>query len=63
MAELKRKTITGEDGHYSFRNMPSGVFTIWVNQQQYCEVSLGAGPQLLRQDVKLSPTALAVARR
>jgi hypothetical protein len=63
MAELKRRTTTDHNGRYSFRNMPSGVFTIWVNEQQYCQVSLGAGPQLLRQDIKLSPTALAIARR
>jgi hypothetical protein len=63
MAELKRRTTTDPKGHYSFRNVPSGTFTILVNEQQYGQVSLGAGPQLLRQDIKLSPAALTVAQR
>jgi hypothetical protein len=62
LAELKRRTTTDSKGHYSFRNMTPGVFTIRVNGQQYGEVSFGLGPQLLHQDIKLNPAALAAAR-
>ncbi len=63
ITELNRTTTTDADGHYLFRNMPSGVFTIRVNEQQYGYVSIGAGPQVLREDIKLSPDALASAQR
>jgi hypothetical protein len=63
IAELNRRTTTDSDGHYLFRNMPSGVFTIRVNEQQYGQVSISAGPQVVRQDIKLSPEALASAQR
>jgi len=43
--------------------MPSGVFHIRVNEQQYDQVSIGAGPQVVRQDIKLNPDALASAER
>ncbi len=63
IAELKRQTITDASGRYSFRNMPFGTFTILVNGQQYGQVQLSAAPQLLRWDIKLSPSALALAQR
>jgi hypothetical protein len=63
LAELGRETITDSNGRYSFRNMPSGGFTILVNGEKYGEVQLSAAPQLLRQDIKLIPSALSVARR
>ncbi|HXB20182.1 MAG TPA: carboxypeptidase regulatory-like domain-containing protein [Candidatus Solibacter sp.] len=63
MAELKRKTTTDRDGRYSFRNVPSGTFTIRVNEQQYAQISLGAGPQLLRHNIKLGTGARAMAGR
>jgi hypothetical protein len=43
--------------------MPPGVFHIRINEQQYGQVSIGAGPQVVRQDIKLNPDALASAER
>jgi len=63
IAELNLTTTTDGDGRYSFRNMPSGVFRIRVNEQQCGQVSVGVGPQVVRQDIKLSPDALASAQR
>jgi hypothetical protein len=63
IAELNLITTTDGDGRYSFRNMPSGVFHMRVNEQQYGQISIGAGPQVVRQDIKLSPDALASAQR
>jgi len=63
LAELARVAITDSNGRYSFRNMPSGGFTIFVNGERYGEVQLSPAPQLLRQDIKLTPGALSVARR
>jgi hypothetical protein len=63
IAELNRRTTTDSDGRYLFRNLPSGDFTIRINEQQYCHVSISAGPQVVRQDIKLSPDALASAQR
>ncbi len=61
--ELDRRTTTDSEGRYLFRNMPPGVFTIRINEQQYGQVSIGAGPQVVRQDIKLNPDALASAER
>jgi len=63
IAELKRQTITDGSGRYSFRNMPSGIFTILVNGQQYGQVQLSAAPQLLRHDIKLTSSTSALAKR
>jgi hypothetical protein len=63
LAELARVAITDSNGRYSFRNMPSGGFTILVNGERYGEVQLSLAPQLLRQDIKLTPSALRIARR
>jgi hypothetical protein len=63
IAELKRQTITDGSGRYSFRNMPSGIFTILVNGRQSGQVQLSAAPQLLHHDIKLSSSALALANR
>jgi hypothetical protein len=63
IAELARHTATDSNGRYSFRNVPSGTFTILVNGQYYGQVLLSAAPQLLRHDIRLSPNALAAARR
>jgi hypothetical protein len=63
VAELKRRTMTDRDGRYSFRNMPSGVFTVRVSEHQSDQISLGDEPQLLRQDIKLNPESLALVRR
>jgi hypothetical protein len=61
--ELHRKTITAKDGRYSFRNMPAGIWTILVDGKQYGELELNARPQLLRQDIQLIGTSLAVTPR
>jgi len=63
ISELDRRTTTDSEGRYLFRNMPPGVFTIRINEQQYGQVSIGAGPQVVRQDIKLNPDALASAER
>jgi len=61
IAELNLRTISDANGRYAFRNIPFGIFTMRVNQQQYCKVAIGVGPQLLHQDIKLAPSAVAVA--
>jgi hypothetical protein len=61
--ELDRQTITGADGRYLFRDMPSGSFTITVNGDEYGHVQLGAAPQLLRFDIRLHSGTLASAPR
>jgi hypothetical protein len=62
LAELNRQTVTDSNGKYSFRDLPSGVFTILVDGQQRAQVQLGPAPQLLRQDIRLIPGAVAMTR-
>lgn len=59
--ELHRQTLTDGNGRYSFRNMRSGVWRIRVNGQQYGQLQLIASPHLLRQDIDLIGTSLAIA--
>ena len=63
LVELKRKTVTDGKGWYAFRNMPAGTYTVTVNGRPHAQVSFGAGPQLLREDIKLSPEAMALTSR
>ena len=63
LVELKRKTITDGKGWYAFRNLPSGTYTLTVNDQPHGQVAFGARPQLLRQDIRLSPEALAISQK
>jgi hypothetical protein len=63
LPQLHRQTITDRNGRYSFRNLPSGVWTFLVNGQQYGQLQLTASPQLLRQDIDLIGTSLAIAPR
>ncbi len=62
LAELGRQTITDENGRYLFRNLPSGFFTILLNGQPNGQVQLSTAPQLLRQDIRVSPSALTMMR-
>jgi hypothetical protein len=61
--ELKRKTITDANGRYLFRDLPSGVFTIFANGQPSGQVQISTAPQQLKHDIVLSPGALAMTRR
>jgi hypothetical protein len=61
--ELHKQTTSGVDGHYLFRDMPSGIFTVVVNGEEYGHVELGAAPQLLRFDIRLHSAAIAAAQR
>jgi Carboxypeptidase regulatory-like domain len=63
LVELKRKTVTDGKGWYTFRNMPSGTYSVTVNDQPHGQVSFGVGPQLLRHDIRLNPEALAISRK
>jgi hypothetical protein len=60
LAELNRQTVTDNNGKYSFRDLPSGAFTILVDGQPGAQVQLGPAPQLLRQNFRLSPSAVAM---
>ena len=62
LAELNRQTVTDNNGRYSFRDLPSGAFTILVDGQPRAQVQLGPAPQLLRQNIRLNPGAVAVTR-
>ena len=62
LAELGRQIITDENGRYLFRNLPSGFFTILVNGQPNDQVQLSATPQLVHQDLRVSPSALTKMR-
>jgi hypothetical protein len=55
--ELNRQVITDAGGHYLFREMPSGWFTILVNDEDYGHVQLSPAPQLLRHDIQLRPSS------
>ena len=63
LVELKRKTVTDGKGWYAFRNMPSGTYTLTVNDQPHGQVAFGTGPQLLRQDIRLGPDARAISQK
>jgi hypothetical protein len=63
LSELNRQATTNSAGRYLFRDMPSGLFTVVVNDRQYCQVQLSAAPQILRQDINLPPGALTEAVR
>jgi hypothetical protein len=62
LAELNRQTVTDNNGRYSFRDLPSGAFTILVDGQPRAQVQLGPAPQLLRQNIRLNPGAVAGTR-
>lgn len=63
LVELKWTTVTDEKGWYSFRNMPSGTFTVTVNDQPHGQVAFSVGPQVLRRDIRLNLEALAISRK
>jgi hypothetical protein len=60
LAELNRQTVTDNNGKYSFRDLPSGSFTILVDGQPRAQVELGPAPQLLRKNIQLNPSAVAM---
>ncbi len=62
LKELDRQTVTDGNGRYVFRNLPSGLFTILLNGQPNGQVELSTAPQLLRQDIRVSPSSLTVMR-
>jgi protocatechuate 3,4-dioxygenase beta subunit len=63
LAELNQRTITDSHGEYLFRNMPSGTLTIRVDGKTVAQVSFGVGPQVLHQNIKLSPAAVISTKR
>ncbi|HEY6250375.1 MAG TPA: carboxypeptidase regulatory-like domain-containing protein [Candidatus Angelobacter sp.] len=63
IAELHRQTMTDGSGRYSFRNLPSGTFTMRVNGQEYGQIQFNTAPQLMRHDIRVSPNASLIARQ
>lgn len=59
LVELNRRTVTDNAGHYSFRNLPSGTFTVQVNGQGYNRVSFSGMPQMLHHDIQFTRSAYA----
>jgi hypothetical protein len=59
--DLHREATTRADGRYLFREMPSGVFTILVDGEQYGHAQLTAAPQTVRYDIRLRAVATIAA--
>lgn len=59
LAELNLVITTDMDGHYLFRSLPSGIFTIRVDGQECGRVQISEAPQLLRHDILVKPLSIA----